>query len=360
LCKHISIQGNAFMTPQEHINSNKTEATPPTPEKKKLSLKELQKYIAGAALALVVFSGVFYEKISTSSDNDTKPNPSVATAPANQGEKKLSIPNEAKSFVSEFGGRYADPVSTYYAEKAYEKNPTSALPKIDNVYWQKEYDSFAEKNKGASLIMTDDYINNYRKPRQQNTVSAHGFVRYELLLDMPLDRETFIKVFNEYTKPMLDNYMNLIAKNPTSAGETIIDTEFKDYCSSTGTFDYDDDGIDKLMGTAKDVVAKYGSAANYSVAPASVGLWSENSDATIFLNGGSPPRIISLNWRNEQNIKEASDNGIQLVICIDKYNNKTVSRAREIIDDVQLSIWEQPITGPLNESISATVSIGQD
>jgi hypothetical protein len=205
--------------------------------------------------------------------------------------------------------------------------------------------------------MTDDYINNYKKPRQQGTVSPHGFVWYELPLNAPLNEETAVRVFNEYTKPMMDNYLNYIAKNTTSAGRAIIDEEFLSYCSNTDSanaFKYDDDGINILMNTAKAIVAKYGSAANYSVAPASIGYYSDNPKNTIFLAGINP--MVNEGLWNKEPIKSCDQPGVLLVVNIDKYTGQDVVHATEIIEDVQISFWEQPAW---SESASTRLSIGQ-
>jgi hypothetical protein len=150
-----------------------------------------------------------------------------------------------RSFVRDYGTRYNDAVSTYYATQAYRKAT------------------------GVDLVMTKDYITNYDPlaTTEQGPTSTLGFERYSLPVDAKIDIATCEKIFDEYIAKELTLYMNLIAKNPNATD--IIDSQFTNFLGPADTDHADRDYTVKLMESAKVEVAKHGSSANYKVEPIS-------------------------------------------------------------------------------------------
>jgi hypothetical protein len=329
-------QGGYSVASEERENLSSTEGTPPTPEKK--GFTNNQKLIAGiAGIALALCIGVIGDRLLTANSGQNQP---VATSTTNSGDKQPAVPNEAKSFVAEYGSMYSDPVSTYYAEKAYE-----------------------EAHSGKNLIMTADSIDKYNFIRLDFPTSTLGFTTKELPLDTKIDQNTSIEIFNSYTKPMLDLCLNYLAKNPSPEARKIVEHEVMNYCGGEclqgyNTWDKDQAvEIQKLLDTAEAIVAKHGSAANYSVALASTD--DKNPDVTLF--NKNIPTIVGYYEYNKEKIALAGDNGIRLVIDIETYNDKKVTKSQEVIWGVALSIERQPETlGSPTIGFYTGISIGQD
>jgi hypothetical protein len=175
------------------------------------------------------------------------------TRDASPRQKQQGFSAEAKDFVAKYGDRYSDPVSTYYAEKAYET-----------------------KNNSPGLLMSDNFISDFEITNNIDvTASDLEFTMMRLPLDTKVCQETSIKVFNNYTSENLSQYMNLLAKNPGQKAEDIIDSQFLNYCAGNYLGKYDsnmwntkaDTAAKKLMDTVKNIVTEYGGAANYSTCP---------------------------------------------------------------------------------------------
>jgi len=301
-----------------------------TPEKKGLtSRQKIAAAMAGIALTAGVIGGVTANVLAQRS-------PITAEAPANPGSEQKSIPAEAKSFVNEYSTRYEDPVSTYYAEKAYEA-------------------------KGAkSIVLSNDFINKYEiKNTHYENSSSIGFDLCKLPLNVEVSNSLAINIFDQYTSKELSLYMNALAKNPTAEAEAVIDNQFMNSCSNTinpnvvgSAFPDDDKNIVTLMNTAKTVVAKYGSAANYNVMPGSNNQLDTNS--TYFYGSQEVTKI-------DENKKVMSfQYSVNLLVSIDTYSVDKVSHTNEVIKNISLSIMRQPNTGSADNPANFTyISIGQ-
>lgn len=282
-----------------------------------------------AILGVTIFGGTAIYRAGQKSQVATE-------VPANPTNEKQAIPKEAQDFVNQYGDRYSDPVSTYYAEKDYK----------------------ATVDKYGSM-MTNDYINKFEITNlSQGDVDQLGFTNYMLPLSAEDNQQTAVNVFNSYTAKNLSLYMNLLAKNPSLKAKDIIDSELQNYCSNTSAddqqniaFSADNEAINKLMNTAKTIVAKYGSAANYSVAKASI----DTSDPNTTEFPESLTAVETFEFRG-QKIKSLHSSGVRLVINVDSYNGKNVTHTIETLKDVQLSIIRQPDIG----SNSTYISIGQE
>lgn len=316
----------------EAIQRNGGESTTVPPENEGFTKKQ-KKIIASIAISSLLAGGVIADKIFGKAETvPVHPNAAVAdTVNPGETQKEPAIPNEAKQFVSEVGSRYADPVSTYYAVEAYKK-----------------------EHSGKTPVLSDEFINNYDNsgPRDMD-LSTLGFTAYRLPLDAVVNQKTLIDIFNNYTKPNLDLYMNLLSKNPSAKAVTIIDSEFRDYCSDGGSFKEDDNGIAALMATAKKEVAEHGNATIFKTAKASEN--PNNLDATLY-PGADTTTLGTFSWGG-QNIKCYTSAGINLVIDSDEYNNKLVNHVKKTTRGIVLSVMRQPTTGDDKYSF---ISIGQE
>jgi len=314
----------------------------PPENKNWLHSKQTKIIAAVATLSILATIGV-ENLLNDKSDKAILPTNKAAVTdtlnPGNETQKLPAIPNEAKQFVSEVGGRYADPVSTYYAETAYEN---------------------AHNKQG--LPISDVYIENYKSlTYSKGEESDLGFTRYKLPAAEKDNQETVIKVFNEYAVKNLNLYMNLLSKNPLPNAVAIIDEQFRNYCSDTDNkglpieFTADNDAINKLMATAKSVVSKYGSAANYSVANGST----KSGDNSITAFPDVLGAVETINF-NGQKLSSLQAGGVKLTINVDQYDGKNVSHKREVFNDIQLSIIKQPISEAANSANNFNyISIGQ-
>ncbi len=296
------------MTSTEH-EPKSTEIHHHTPEKKK-GLTKTQKIIGSTIILVALVSGGLAYNIYQNNQ----------AATSSETEKKPSIPDEARSFVSEFGDRYlstSTAVSTYYAEKAYES-----------------------QNNDKGSVISNDYIDTYEAGGLVDTTEL-GFKGYSLPLDIAYDQETSMKVFNEYTAPMLNRYMNLVARNTDAVD--IIDSQFYDDCIGIDPKDINPLNQQAIiagqnfMSMAKSVVAKYGSNANYSVALASNK--ETSTDSTFFFDALTTSSNIS-----GQN--SGFEQYVDLLIDIDTYNGKKKSHESKTTDVYLTFSRIQLVTSP--------------
>jgi hypothetical protein len=314
-------------------DEEKEAAMLPAQEKKwPFNNKKLMTAMFGIAVATVCLSGC-----NSSADN----NPNKVTATSNDsGEKQPAVPSEAQSFVTEYGNRYSDSVSTYYAVEAYK-----------------------DTHSGVDPVMSNEYVKNYDFNGEKHfPISPLGFELKELPTDVSFNQESSIKLFNEYTALMLGKYMELISKNPMPDEIKIIDQQFLDNCAGQHLGGYDSwdteqrDSANNLLRTLKSVVAKHGSAANYSVALASND--KTNTNATLF--NKNIPTVTGYYMYNNEKLIAANDD-INLVINVDTYKNENVSHSKEVLKDFQLKVVRQPSSQTGNGSAATWtyISIGQ-
>lgn len=291
-----------------------------------------QKLIATALLVLVFGGGIAVTKMSKVNDSEGTEQPAGE-------EEEIKVPREAKDFVEQYSYRFDDPVSTYYAEKDYKKN-------VDKY--------------GAML--TDDYIARFKI---DENISGYGdeldFRLHELPTSLPEDQETFVGAFNDFI-PQLNLFMAYSARNSTQEGIRLIDNQFMKYSSSVGGEDTisefkPDDSIVELMNVLKSIVNKYGSAANYSIAPGIIGY--DDGKSTVF------PKHLTVTLEKEVNsygtrTRSLENSGVKLRINIDTYNGDKVSRSTETIEDFEVSIVRWPNTGTKEDPADFTyISICQ-
>lgn len=337
---HHHTQDNIFNRQNKESTLKGGESSSMPPENKNwLHSKQTKIIAAVATLSILATIGV-ENLLNNKSDKATSPtNKAAVTDTLNPGEtqKAPAIPDEAKRFISNVGDRYADPVSTFYAEMAYENT---------------------HDNHG--LPISDAYIENYKASSNQDVKKSDlGFTSYELPATAEDNQDTAIKIFNDYMVPNLDLLLNYLSKNPSQKAIAVIDEQFRNYCSNTGgkglpmEFTADNAAIDKLMATAKSVVSKYGSTAYYSVANGSTN--SKDVSATTFPDTLGAVETIDYYG---QKLSSLQANGVNLTINVDLYNGKSVSHKREVLDGVQLSLIKQPVTGTVNNTSSHRISIG--
>lgn len=309
----------------------------------KLGFHEMTKNIGRKALlsvsilsAVATVGGALYFFGGSDNISENKTPTEIEDSVGTISEK--NIPKEAQSFVNEYGDRYSDPVSVYYAEKEYK----------------------ATVNKYGS-IMTDKFIDNFKiSTGFISQQSELDFTHYMLPTNAPENQETVVKVFNEYIAKELEIYMNLLAKNPSPEAIKVIDSEFRNYCSETGSegtsmaFAIDDAEIATLMKTAKSVVIKYGSTANFTVARGEIG--SNNTQATNFTEKLSVAEEMESNSKRTRSLQ--SDANIR--INVDLYNGSVRTQKQETFPHTQLSIIRQLNTGSADKPADFTyISIGQ-
>ncbi len=306
-------------------------------EAKYNNLKKKLWYAAGVLLTFVVFEVATNTDLMGGTKNTFNEAATISTT------QQETIPKEAQNFVIGSGNRYADPVSTYYAEISYAKN-----------------------NNNIGSIITDEDIE-AGKVTTDRTIGENseiGFTEYELPIDAKMDQETSLKIFNEYTSKNLSRYMNLLARNPSKEAQIVIDKQFENYCSSAlgdnlpaTAFPLDDTKIESLMDTAKSVVAKYGSNANYTVTPATTRRANPNSSSTLFTSTESSNEIYDWSDTKIQTIHEL---GVKIVIDVEVFNGKNVTSKQEVLKDIQLSIMRQPTVAKSRTGSPYTyISIGK-
>ena len=340
---HHPAQDNIINRQNKESTFKGGESSSMPPENKNWLHSKQTKIIAGVATLSILATLGVEGLLNNKSDKATIPTNKAAITdtlnPGNETQKQTVVPEEAKHFISVFGGRFADPVSTYYAEVGYEN---------------------AHNREG--LTLSDDYISGYEMTTNINgNESELGFTRYELPATEKSNQDTVIKVFNEYVVKNLSLYMNLLSKNPSQKAVAVIDNQFLNYCSDTSSkgmpieFTADNDAIAKLMATAKGIVLKYGSTANYSVGKGSTD--SRDVSATTFVDVLGAVEVINFDG---QKLESFQAGGTNLTINIDQYDGKKVSHKREVVKDMQLSIIKQPKTGTKDNTTGSNyISIGQ-
>jgi hypothetical protein len=231
--------------------------------------------------------------------------PEVTEAPAK------AIPSEAKEFIAEYGVRYTDPLSTYYAEKAYR-----------------------DASDQGSMI-TDAYVAEYDMSSLQRK-SDLGFARYELPFDVNINTQLAKDVFNDYTAGQLTIYMNTLARNPQ--GKEVVDRQFEEFCSELGNtdpgiagsaFTEDDAYIENLMATFASIVNEHGSNAHYTVTEASDG----QSDAlSTHFNDSTLLGIES------DGVIDRFQSSADVVVLVDVYDKDEFKREYVTLEGVELTV----------------------
>lgn len=254
----------------------------------------------------------------------------------------VEAPEESKLFMVDFGDRYEDPISTYYACEG------------------------AKISHGNDFLVTDGYLKSYAESRanryQDGTPSELGFRPYAFSAGEAVDANTSIEIFNNYTSKQLELYMNLLSKNPTQAGVSAIDKQFMDNCSDTKfdtipdkSFHEDDQEIQAMMEIAKSVVEKYGSAANYTVQTAEF----RTSDDT---KSNFDPAMFTSNFIDTKYGASTSlvfaQSSADIVIAVDFYTGENVSRIYHTISGVNIIYMTQPIEHEVYGSTTSSLSIG--
>jgi len=305
-------------------NNTTPEETLPNPEKNGFSRNQVILALSGIVLSILVVSGVAFNKLSHKNQPVATevPTTPVETPQTTQEQEIQNLSKEGQDFITQYGDRYSDPISVFYSVKGYENS-----------------------HPGGALMMDGEYINNYNPAHGINgDNSALGFAKYRIPVDTEITQEVAIDIFNSYTAKNLSLYMNLLAKNPSKDATAMIDNEFQIYCSDTTgknlpalAFSADDKEIEKLMSTAKEIVAEYGSTANYEIAQASG--YNEDPNMTSFDN--MTPNVNHSDDKGNK-IPIIVDDGVRLVVQIDTYNGDKVSREGKTLRDLQLTIIKQP------------------
>ena len=237
---------------------------------------------AAALVAVSAFVGI---GIANSTTPKTEP---VATASSEPGvNTEVKIPSEAQPFVDAYSSRYEDPLATYYAEAAFEK-----------------------ETGGDSLTIGDEYISTYN---YESTVAGEvSPLRFDLLrlpFETEVNVQTSVDQFNS-ALPTMNRALNLLAKNPTQEQITVIADEFSLY-SGYGQEEYADNLITYFNG----IVDMYGSNSNYTINPASSET-TDSSQATIF----DPEMTTVINGNDKDGNVVAFQNSITMSISIDTYD----------------------------------------
>lgn len=247
--------------------------------------------------------------------------------------KEAAIPAEAKKWVSEFGARYADPVSTYYSELGYESKYKT------------------------TLMMADSYISTYDPKGDKTFPSALGFTMVRLPLSDGFNQAYSVQFFNDYIAPNMSRYMNLRAKNPGAAGALVVEDHFLDSCAgatenrngNTSNAAANVRGR-KLLDLMNAIVDELGSNAVYTVAPAASLAYSKDTATTTYFDSDTPTMV----WPDGS---AYSDNNLVLLIDVDVYAGKTASHVHKFVDDVQITVERQPHG---NTDTSTFMSIGRE
>lgn len=319
-CK--SCGGKLFQAGNQ-VTQNESQSTPIEKNNSTKKQKKLIAIMSGIVLLIAVGSAI-------DSRLPRKNLPLATQVPITPIEEQqpVSVPAEAQHFVNDYSDRYSDPVSTYYAEMAYEA-----------------------KNNGLGAVISDEILKSGKISTNSviGETSEIGFTEYRLPIDAKMDQETSLDIFNDYTSKNLDRYMNMLSKNPSPEATAVLDSQFKNYCSDAMGdnlpqvgFLLDDAKIKTLMDTAKEVVAKYGSNADYSVAKAIAIMDDpENTSNTVFTN--TVTNTETYKWHDKK-IEALHEIGVRLVINVDVYNGKNITREIETINNVELSVMRQPDT----------------
>ena len=288
------------------------------------------RHIAAVFLAVAMLAtGAF--SVSGCSPKDPEVNTPTATeAPANPSETQ-EIPAGAKDFIDEYGSRYDDPVSTYYAESAYRQESRQAS------------------------ILSDEYISEYDFDIPAKDQGILGFETYSLPLDAKIDRRVSMDLFNNYTSDQLTIYMNALARNPNE--KEIVNRQFMGFCSFIGEVSPSmlakgltgyDGRIIAMMETFDSVVERYGSNANYIVNKASEP--ANGGTNTLFHDGDTVIGTL------DDGVTRQFQSSTDIAISVEIYNSNSQTIKHEVINDVELIVTRNPY----NTAFSASgISIGQ-
>lgn len=270
----------------------------------------------GAVTGVGVGAGVYAANQSSHVSADKGKDASDKGLGAEQG---LSA-NE-KKFVETYGSRYSNPLAVYNAEVALETTGTY---------------------KGQNFMLDDKYLDTFNPNASINgVVGPLGFTYNYLPTNAPIandSAETSVKLFNsDSVQNCLNRYLNYKAKNPGDKAATMIEANFMRYCS------FGPDDVQKgqnLISVLNQVVEKYGAAANYTVAPASV---SENdTSATHFGN------LTNIQYVDpETQIPQAFTNTVGLTINVETFakDGKKVDTSTTI-DNLQFEFSRVPSPKP--------------
>lgn len=287
--------------------------------------------VAGAGLSLAVTAGIGIGA-SGSQNNGPSPSGTSTSGPEKPGQNNDTVPAEAREFVDQYGVIFHNPVATYYAQEAY-----------------------AAEHGGATVI-DQPYIDSYVKTDGIDQESSDlGFWRTYVPLDQPVNKETFTTFINDMAiQSCLDRYLNLVAKNPLPEATAIIDNEFLKYCGGIGSGSSASGSDNRehtltLMQTMKTIANKYGSEANYKIAPASLDETAAESATVVEFK----PVIDSV---NEDNLVTNFHAPITLRVDVDVYdeNNKVITQKESV--DMRLTVARVAPTGPVDPG---RVIIGQ-
>jgi|GEM_PF-1165427 len=334
-----------LFTPADTDASRAVEYSKPPEKKEKKGWSKRNKILAIAGIAAAgIGSGVGGTLALGHGKDKPAKTPGIA-ASQSPGEVQPSLSAEAQKFVDTYGDRYADPVSTYYSEKAYiEKNYVS----------------------GLQDILGDEYVANFDSQEEQmpdGQSDMLGFKMYELPMNQKMDQAEFIKVFNEYFAGGMSNYMNLLSKNPSPEAVAVIDSEFEKFYSDTAQkdlpaeFTYDDEEIANLMDTCKQVVAKYGSAANYAVAPAVAYDYTDSQSGTVFKSLAVDTGHVK--DQNGVDVQYFFTGNINMAIDVDVFKGDKATKVTDVLKNTQLTIWHQRDVQGLGNDRFTDISIGQ-
>lgn len=244
-----------------------------------------------------------------------------------------------RSFIRDYGDRYSDPVSTYQAEEAYEA-------------------SHSDGPNNGGLLITQETIANYDMSASMDlSGSPLGFEGYKLPLSAKADRATSMEIFNNYTCKEMSLYMNLLARNSNNPDAVaIIDFEISHWCasnwgqSSPENAQIDDTSMQTMMETAKSVVAEYGSAANYTVAPGSA---TEGDPNFTYFDPNLSPDVLGLD--EDHNVTKLQDYA-DVAILVDTYSRGSVFHETHTLKNFQLFVDRQD---PFPGDDFTMISIGQ-
>lgn len=268
-------------------------------ERKQLSAKQVGGLLmAGMAVFATLGTGCSAKSV------ETPRTPGIETP-----DTEVKVPKEAQAFVDLLGDRYQDPVSTYYSEIAYEK----------------KYDQ--------TLLITDENADKWEITGKLDGETSHlGFHILTIPFDTEFNSDFSAKFFNESVVPNLDKYMNLVAKNPYDKPSEIIESEFQTYIGGADNIEpnYQEYGRN-IAKTLRGVVEKYGPNAIYSIAPAKVVKITDSHEPYTQFDSDVPPMLFDKNMGY-------SDGGILLMVNIDVYDGKKVTRQYEVIDGFQYSV----------------------
>lgn len=203
--------------------------------------------IAGAIASTLLAGGLFAgSKIGEANNNnapEVDPNPTAEApvVPGEQAPEEVTVPEEAKDYVSAYDNVFPDALATYYSEEAY-----------------------LATGAGPGLILNQEYADSYDFDTLEfanGMVSPLGFSVESMDPNQPIDIDSSIAVFNN-SIPNMDRLVNMLAKNPSPVSLDIIKHDFSLYAGISNS------ESDALVDTFLAVTREYGSNSIYSISPA--------------------------------------------------------------------------------------------